>query len=183
VVLDSQGKGIVIGAALLVGLSLAGGCVAASDFLTPTFLSVLGLEAQVASLPGEAPAILLEVENDTDRVVEFRVTWRDGESEIHERTRTLAVGDKFAEVLICPIEEMTLGDVSNLDSVGAIARLGDGGSEDPYVEIEAFGVLLQQGINYDCGDSVTFTILRSSATLSGYQVYAFIRRSGAQTGT
>ena len=76
---------------------------------------------------------------------------------------------------------MTLGDVSNLDAAGAIARLGGGGSADPFVEIEAFGVLLQQGINYDCGDSVTFTILPSSATLSGYQVFAFIRRSGAQT--
>jgi hypothetical protein len=183
VVLNSQGKVIVIGAALLVGSSLAGGCVAAGDFLNPAFLSVLGLGAQVANLPGEAPAILLEVENDTDRVVEFRVTWRDGESEIHERTGALGLGDKFAEVLICPIEEMTLGDVSNLDAVGAIARLGGGGSEDPYVEIEAFGVLLQQDINYDCGDSVTFTILPSSATLSGYQVFAFIRRSGAQTGT
>ncbi|GAF86848.1 unnamed protein product, partial [marine sediment metagenome] len=52
-----------------------------------------------------------------------------------------------------------------------------------YIEVEPFGVLLQEGINYDCGDVITFTILPSSATLSGYQSFAFIRRSGTQTET
>jgi hypothetical protein len=75
---------------------------------------------------------------------------------------------------------MTLGDVGNLDATGAIVRLGGGTADDPYIEVEPFGVLLQEGINYDCGDVITFTILPSSATLSGYQSFAFIRRSGAQ---
>lgn len=178
---STHGKLLGVGVVLLAGLPFWAGCAFAEGFLNPAFLQTLGLGVTVADLPGEAPALVLEVQNDTDRVVEFRLTWRDGEGEIQERTRSLGVGAKYSEALICPIEEMTLGDVSNLSAVGAIARLGAGQATDPFVEIEPFGVLLQEGINYDCGDSVTFTILPSSATLSGYQVFAFIRRSGEQT--
>jgi len=183
VLLNSHGKAIVTGVVLLAGLLSTSGCITAGDLFSPGFLQVLGVGERVANLPGEAPAIVLEVENGTDRVIEFRLTWRDGESRIQERTRSLGVDEKYAEALICPIEEMTLGDVSNLDDVGAIVRLGYGTANDPFIEVEPFGVLLQEGINYDCGDSVTFVVLPSNATLSGYQVFAQIRRSGAQIQT
>ena len=115
--------------------------------------------------------------------MEFRLTWRDGDGQIHERTGILGVGDKYSEALICPIEEMTLGDVGNLNAIGAIVRLWSGTAFDAFIEVEPFGVLLQEEINYDCGDVITFTVLPSSVTLSGYQSFAFIRRTGAQTWT
>lgn len=182
-VVSSRGKAMVAGVVLLGGLLFGSSCGSPAELFNPTFLQSVGVGEAAANLPGEAPAIVLEVDNGTDRVIEFRLTWRDGESQIQERTRSLGVGAKFSEALICPVEEMTLGDVSNLSAAGAIVRLGSGSAMDPFVEVEAFGVLLQEGINYDCGDSVTFTILPSSATLSEYQVFALIRRSGAQTDT
>ena len=51
-VLNSQGKVMVIGSALLVGSLLAGGCAAAGDFLNPSFLPALGLGARQ---PDRAP--------------------------------------------------------------------------------------------------------------------------------
>ena len=179
VVLKSHGRTIVAGAALAVGLLAADGCADIQNLLNPTFLQVLGVGERVATLPGDAPAVVLEVDNGTQRVVEFRMTWRDSDGEISERTGSLGVGEKYSEAVICPVTELTLGEVSNLDATGAIVRLGSGGASDPLIEVEPFGVLLQEGINYDCGDSVTFTVLPSGATLSGYQVFAFIRRSGA----
>ncbi len=182
-VVKTYGKSVVAGVALLAGLLYVGGCMGLPNLLSPEFLQSMGLGESPAYLPGEAPAIVIEVDNGTERVIEVRITWRDANGEIQERTETLGVGRKYSEALICPIEEMTFGDVGNLNAVGAIVRLGNGTSADPYIEVEAFGVLLQEGINYDCGDAVTFTVVPSSATLSGYQAFAFIQRSGAQAQT
>ena len=72
-----------------------------------------------------------------------------------------------------------MGDISNLASTGAVVRLGSGSPNDPIVEVEAFGVLLRDGANYDCGDRVTFAIQQASANLSGYGIVAYIQRSGS----
>ena len=186
---NSHGKTIGNGLIFVVSLLFVCGCPSPASLFNPAFLQTLGAGERVATLPGEAPAVVIEVENRTDRVLEFRATWRDVDSYIHEHTQVLGAGEKYSEALLCPIEEMTLGDVSDLDAAGAIIRIGDSSGEDdfvgfgPYIEVESFGVLLQEGINYDCGDSVTFAVLPSSATLSGYQVFAFIRRSGTQAQT
>lgn len=169
--------------ALSVVLLTFGACTDLQQVFNPTFLESLGIGGSVTDLPGEAPAIVMEVENGTQWLIEVKVTWRDSDNEIQELTRAIASGKKYAEALICPIKEITLGDVSDLKAVGAIVRLGTGASVDPYMEVEPFGVLLQQGVNYDCGDKITFKVLPSDATVSGYQVFAFIRHSGAQTDT
>ncbi len=169
---------------VLAGVAALAGCVGLTEFLNPTFLAALSPGGGVADAPGEAPLVVIEVENGTSRVVEYRLTWRDSEGDISERTGTLAAGDKYGEAVICPVDEMTLGDVSNLNATSAVVRLGDGSSTAPFIEVEPFGVLLQDGINYNCGDVVTFRVLPSQATLSGYQVFAFIRRAGVpDTGT
>jgi hypothetical protein len=36
-----------------------------------------------------------------------------------------------------------------------------------------------EGINYDCGDGVTFAVQSSGTSSSGYQTFAYIRRSGS----
>ena len=167
----------IAAAVLIVAAASVPGCGNIQAYFNPTFLSTLGMGESVANQPGEAPAIILEIENETNRVIEARLTWRDGEGEIQERTRSLGAGDKYAEAIICPIEELTLGDVGAMSETGVIIRMGFGGPNDAYLEVEPFGVLLQQGVNYDCGDTVTFKVMPSSATLSGYQTFAFIRRS------
>lgn len=165
----------------LATVSALVGCTGFGNVFNDEFLTQIGLGERVPTLPEEAPAITIEIENQTNRVIEYRISWRAGDAdslEFFERTGTLAEGDKLAEAVICPVSEMTIGDVSNLDAAGAIVRLGGGGPDDAFIEVEPFGVLLQNQVNYNCGDAVTFAIVPSAATSSGYQLFAFVRRSG-----
>lgn len=168
----SAGRLAVVCASVLLA-----GCGSAVNLLNPDFAASLGLTQSVALLPGEAPSVLFEVENAAGRTIEAQLSWRDPEGDVVTRTMVIPAESKLAETVICPVSEVTLGDVGNLRSTGAIVRLGTGGANDPIVEVEPFGVLLQEGVNYDCGDSVSFRVQLSGATLSGYQIYAFIRRS------
>ena len=77
----------------------------------------------------------------------------------------------------CPVTEITLGDIADLSQTGALVRLGDGTPDDPFVEVEPFGILFKVGANYDCGDSVTFAVVPSAQTASGYQTIAFVQRA------
>lgn len=164
------------GCVLALGLA---GCAGAASFLNPEFLEQIGAAPSAASLPGEAPAFVVEVENKTGHVVDFLLTYRDSTGVV-QRPNVVGNGLKLSTALVCPIEEVTLGDVSNLDAIGAIVRLGNETAADPFVEVEPFGVLLREGVNYDCGDVVNFTVQPSSSSRSGYQIFAYIRRSGAQ---
>jgi hypothetical protein len=97
---------------------------------------------------------------------------------VTQRTDDLAPGAKSGATFICPVEEITLGDVSDLTAIGAVVRIGSGGGSDPVIEVDPFGVLLREGANYDCGDRVTFRVVESDVSLSGFQIIAFIERSG-----
>src|SRR5262245_34366847 len=173
--LRSCHKWFVVGvpAALLA----ASGCVPPPDFDILEFLAALGFTGGAATLPGEAPAVIIELENRTGRVIEGQLTWRNSDGTVDERILVVPSDSKTSEAVICPVEEMTLGDVSNPQATGAVVRLGDGGPTDPFIAVEAFGVILKQDINYSCGDSVTFTVQPSNLTNSGYQAFAFIRRA------
>jgi hypothetical protein len=166
----------------LAALTAAAGCGLAS-VLNPDFLQAVGATATPASLPGEAPALVVEVENSTGHVVDFQYTYRNDESEVFSRFGALADGGKASDVLICPVQELTLGNVSDLNEIGVRVRLGAETVNDAFIEVEAFGVLLRDEINYDCGDVVTFNVTPSGDTRSGFRVFAFIRRSGAQSFT
>jgi hypothetical protein len=167
----------------VIGLTaLLSGCAASiSSLLSPEFLNAAGLGSSVAALPGEAPAVLVELQNSTPRVIEARLAWRDSENQVVSRAGiVLGSGGKYAEAVICPVEEITLGDVSDLTATGAVVRLGVGAADDPVVQVEPFGVLLRDRANYNCGDVVTFAVEPSGVTASGYRVRALIRRSGVQ---
>jgi hypothetical protein len=161
-------------------LPLICGCAGVGTLFNPEFLEQIGATSSAAALPGEAPAVLVEVENNTGHTIDYLLTYRDSTGVV-QRPNVLGAGLKQGTALVCPVEEVTLGDVSNLDAVGAVVRLGNETPADPFIEVEPFGVLLRDGVNYDCGDVVNFTIQPSSASRSGYQVFAFIRRAGAQT--
>lgn len=173
----------VIGAAA-VGLLLAA-CIGPTDLLAPDFLSALGATPQVASLPGDAPALLVAVENRADRLVRATVSYRTGDEGVEVVNYRVEPAGRTAQALICPIKEITMGDVSDTRAIGAEVVLTSGQGQDdiaPFIEVEPFGVLMKEGINYDCGDEVTFAIQLSSATSSGYQIFAYIRRAGATSG-
>lgn len=160
-----------------IAISIASGLGCGAQLLDPDFLGALGLGERSASLPGDAPAVLIAVENRTGRVISAVVSYRAGTDRVSTSNYTVQPNGKVSEAFVCPISELTLGDVSNLDQIGAIVRLGNGGDTDPYIEVEAFGVLLKENQNYSCGDSITFTVSPSSDTRSGYRVIAYIQRA------
>lgn len=166
-------------ASTLVGCSVLGSGPLAA--LNPDFVQSLGGGTQVANVPGEAPVLLVELENATTQVVDMRLQYRDSTDQgIITLIETLQPGDLSGVTLVCPVEELTLGELGNPEGVGAFVRLGSQTTNDPFVSVEPFGVELQDQVNFDCGDVVTFRVQPSASTASGYQVFAFIRR--AETG-
>lgn len=160
-----------------VALLLAtGGCSFGLELFNGEFLSQLGLSDQAATLPGAAPSLLVQVENRTSKTIQAVVSYRLGTDEVKSFTLVLAPGLKSGQALICPVSEITLGDVTNLQSVGARVLLGQNPGS-AFVEVEPYGVLLKVGANYDCGDGILFAVTPSSATRSGYQTFAYISRS------
>ncbi|MEW6251540.1 MAG: hypothetical protein AB1716_12905 [Planctomycetota bacterium] len=172
--------------AIAVGLMLAlTGCgvLDISNLFNPDFLAAQ--TNSVSALPAEAPGLLVWVENRTDRWVQMVVSYRDAAAAVQNYTTALAPVEKSGQMLTCPVEELTMGDLSNLQQPGVQVFLtvpAAGGlniENAPYIDVDPFGVLLREGVNYDCGDAVTFTVQPSSASSSGYQIIAYIRRAGA----
>lgn len=169
----------------LATLPLATGCFTASDFINPDFLQATGVAASVANLPDEAPGLLVTVENQTDRAAAMDVSYRESDGNVVNYSVSLNSGDKSARMVVCPVQEITLGNVADLTKPGArIALVPNAQGSQlldaptiPYVDVEAFGVLLREGINYDCGDSLMFVVRPSRVTRSGYETIAFFRRS------
>ena len=164
--------------AALAGPLLAGGCAGAIQGLfDEEFLAAVAGGGAVASLPGDAPALLVAVDNRTDRTIEAMVMYRDADGVIESYTTVILPLETTARALICPIEEITLGDLSDSSAIGVEVRLGNGSVDDPYIEVEPFGVVLQEGVNYDCGDALTFAVRPSTINPSGYQTLVEIRRA------
>jgi hypothetical protein len=130
------------------------------------------------TLPGNAPALLVAVENRIDRMALATINYRDANDSLQTYTAVVEPGQRTAKALMCPVSEITLGDLSNPSIVGVTVLLGNGTASDPFIEVEPFGIPLQAGANYDCGDGITFVVQTSSATKSGYQTFAYIQRAG-----
>jgi hypothetical protein len=175
---------LTVGLGILAGV-LSLGC-AQQQFLNEDLLSALGFGSQAAELPGDAPGLLVRVENRTNRWIRVQVGYRDGDDNVETFTTTVRPLDATGQLLVCPIAEITMGDVSNLQSSGARVYLGDNITSSaqldsmPFIEVDPFGVLLQEAINYNCGDGIVFTVQASTDSQSGYQAFAFIRRADSQ---
>ena len=168
---------VAVVAGLTGGLLLAG-CTSALSLFDPAFLTALGLGSQVAGVPGDAPSLLVAVENNTDQILEAVVSYRTEDSGVITYSTRVAPGERTAQALICPIDELTMGDVSDITAIGALIRLGNGDSVDPYIEVEPLGVVLKDSVNYNCGDAITFSVQTSGASRSGYRIFAYIQRAG-----
>lgn len=167
-------------AVALAGLTIAGlsGCTGTvTSFFDPNFLGAIGAGPRAAVLPGDAPALVVTVENRTSKVITATVSYRGSNGQAQTYITQAQPGDKTSRAVVCSVSELTVGNISDLSQTGVVVTLGNGDPGDPTIDVEPFGVLLREGSNYDCGDAVTFAVLNSGATRSGYQVYAFIQRS------
>ncbi len=176
-------------AVVAVSLALGGpgaGCISPAEFVNPELVSALVGGQSVAVLPGTAPGLLVWVENRTNRQAEVVISYRDANDSVKSYTTAVSAGDKSGQMLICPVKEITLGSVSDLTQPGAHVALSENidvsvpAAAIPYIDVEAFGVLLREGVNYDCGDSLLFVVQPSGMTRSGYETIAFFRRATTQ---
>ena len=174
--------------AVLVAALCGCGLLSLNSYLNPDFLAALGLSEKVASLPGDAPGLLVTVTNRTSRPTQIFVSYRDPNDDVKSYTATLAAGDETSQMLVCPVKEITLGDVSSLTQPAARVYQVAGAVTDaatlaaaPFIEVDPFGVLLRDVVNFNCGDGLIFTIQDSAVTRSGYQAFAYIRPSSSGT--
>ncbi|NLG44583.1 MAG: hypothetical protein GX547_15175 [Phycisphaerae bacterium] len=157
---------------ILATAVLLGGCSPA-DFLNEQFLaSIVGSSA--TTLPGNAPALLVAVENQTGRPAAVQVAYRDANNALRQYTAALEPGQRTAKALMCPVSEITVGDLSDPLVTGAWIEMANGGA---FIEVEPFGRVLKTPQNYDCGDGITFVLQPSGATRSGYQLFAYVQRA------
>jgi hypothetical protein len=173
------------GLLVVCGLVLPG-CF--SELLNPDFFQVLGAGSSVASLPGEAPGVLVSVQNLTNLWARAQVSYRDGENNVRNFTVELGPGNKTGQMLVCPIDEITLGNVADLKAVGAVVFRGTPDFETnpdnaldvlPRTDVEPFGVLLRSPGNYNCGDGIIFSIRSAPGeTKSGYRTRVEIDLAG-----
>ncbi|MBK9128612.1 MAG: hypothetical protein IPM13_12565 [Phycisphaerales bacterium] len=159
------------------------GCGEAGGILNPSFVAVLSGSDQAASVPGNAPGIVIYVHNQTDRWATMTISYRDQDGSVQQYTTTLNPGDKSGQLRLCPIEEITLGSVADLREVGV--RVGASTGARPadlasaaVIEVEPFGVLLRDQVNYLCGDSLTFVVRPSTSrpsSASGFETLVYFR--------
>lgn len=161
----------------LVAAAASNGCGNLTAVLNPDFVASLGGTGS-AALPGEANALAVYIENRTGNTVQATISYRDADGLAQTYTVLLSAGDKTGQALVCPVSELTLGDIADTTAPGALVRLGLGTEDDAFIEVEPFGVIMREGINFDCGDAITFTVQGSGATNSGFQIFAFIQRAG-----
>ena len=183
----SRKKLVLAGIGVALGICLAGCGTLLQSFYSifnPDFLPELGLGTEAASLPGNAaPGLLVSVENRTGRFAEMTISYRTSGNQVQQYTTSVASHQKSGQMLICPIDEITVGDVSNPKLSGARVFLLDTVTDPnalasaPFIDVDAFGQNLRAGSNYDCGDGVTFAIQDSAIAPSGFQIFAYIRRA------
>lgn len=172
------------GGALVLG-ALMSGCGNLTGIFNPDFLGSLTGGATVSTVPDDAPGIVVWIDNRTSRYARAVVSYRDIDNNVRNFNVILAPGDQTGRMLVCPVTEITLGDVADLKAPGAIIYLTDDLADNqdfadvPFVEVDPFGVLLREEVNYDCGDGLTFSVRETPGeTRSGYRTRAEIQRAG-----
>ncbi len=178
---------LLIGLGLATSLLLTGCSFDPLSILNPDFLTTIlsSTTGGSSGLPGDAPGVVISVENLTARWARVVVSYRDADENARSFTATVGPGDKTAQMIVCPVREVTLGSVADLESPGAVVFLADSISADtdldtlPFIEVDPFGVLLREGINYSCGDGLAFDIRETPGqTSSGYRTRVTVSQAG-----
>lgn len=166
-------------AAAILGVAIAfGGCSLASQSLNPQFMEVLGSPfAPIA--PGTAPFVLIRGINMTNQRVLFSFEWVPAGTLATTNYGFNVAADMDAGVLVsCPVSQMTLGNLDNPTTPGALIIFDDNTRQ----EVPPLGRNLREGIDYFCGDVVIFAAVRDTSTVGGYStIYGVV--DGSSQGT
>jgi hypothetical protein len=161
-----------------VGIGVGCTNFAVTDLLNPAFLDTLTGNTSQAALPGDAPTVLVSFDNRTSNPCAYTITYRTVNDAIETLDGEVGNGIEVAQAVPCPVFEITVGEITDLSESGVIVGLGGLSVNDPFIQVEPFGVLLREGVNFDCGDAVTFVLVETTATRTGYRVLAFVEQAG-----
>lgn len=93
----------------------------------------------------------------------------------------LAPGEDIGELVNCNITVITMGDVNDLTAPGAWLRYH--GTLDPVEQpLAPFGKLLQNGVDFRCGDVITFVTYNDSSLTRGYAIDYQVQSGETVTG-
>ncbi len=179
--------------ALSLGAALTWGGVGAG--CNPNLVSSLGGTASLPTAPGANPYILVRFQNQIKGPpqnsgqtaasgVDFLATYRMTGAKY---SITGVMGDgleytaDFGELVPCNMTVITLGDVDDLTAPGAWVAYH--GTLDPVLQpLAPFGKLLQNGVDFRCGDVLTFITYLMPENSRSYGVDYQVQSGASVTG-
>jgi hypothetical protein len=183
---------LCMGAALTWG-GLGFGC-------NPAFVQSLGGAAYVPTAPGTNPYILVRVLNAVSGAtmpvppgsttlgapvgIGFALDWRYAGGQpggLGLPGAGLAQNEDIGELVDCNMTVITMGDVNDLTAPGAWLRY-HGTLDFVQQPIVPFGKLLQNGVDFRCGDVITFVTYNDSSATRGYAIDYQVQSGETVTG-
>ncbi len=151
-----------------------------------TFLSSTGMSSYVPSTPGANPYIILRFTNSIlgpdqspDELNQpgeacFWATWRyagGGLDSIGGKgTNDMGAGMDYGVVLPCDLTVMTVGNVDDLTQPGAWITYNPGGESNVLQALPPMGRVLQNGVDFRCGDVITFMLEPNNAIPARFDI-------------
>lgn len=151
----------------------------------PLALNSIQANRHVPSTPGANPFIVLRFSNsvvgpdqnttelDDPAAINFRATWRyagRGKDGFSLSGSILGAGEDIGWTLPCDVTVLTVGDVDDLKEWGAWISFNPPGTDPVRTPLPPFGKLLANGIDFRCGDVVTFMLQPDNSNSTHYSV-------------
>ena len=149
------------------------------------FLDNLGLNSQVPTTPGQNPYIVLRWTNSVEGPdqsgdepndpagVLFSSTWYyagGSKDQFSWGGAGLAEGEDFGILLPCTVTTLTVGDVDDTTSTGAWLSFASTDSSYVVTPLPPFGKNLSNGVDFRCGDVITFMIQPAADVAAQYTI-------------
>lgn len=170
---------------LSLGLGVALSWGALSPGCNPKFTNSLGVGRAVPATPGPNPYIVLRFTNsvvgpdqspaepNVPAAANFEATWRyagGGKDFFGWIGDSLRAGEDIGTMLPCDITVMTAGDVDDLTAWGAWISFNPPGEDPVRQPLPPMGKLLTNGVDFRCGDVVTFMLAPNDAIPQRYSI-------------
>jgi len=175
--------------ALLLGALLCWGGVGLG--CNPMFEQSLGRSSFTPTAPGGSDFVLVRFLNSANvppgTGISFLASYRIGGglpvsiSGVGVSGQGLVQGQDMGQLVPCTMTVLTLGDTDDLDRPGA--WLVHNPPLDPVEQpLEPLGELLQNGVHFRCGDTVTFVAFADPDAPAGFRVTWQVQSGMDQTG-
>jgi hypothetical protein len=149
----------------------------------PVFVNQLSGGNFTPLAPGDQGYVLLHVVNDTDFDINTNVGF-DAPGWINEPIfvsyNPIAAKSQRGILVPCPVHEVGMGPLNDPSAVALEFTADDGGQVT--VPASAFPFTLDNGVDYNCGDTVLFTIIADRNSSFGVAVIPSFIDASTQTG-